>query len=249
MTYYIVTLAQRPDLYDQIPRIEAGAWSPFMQHAPIAKRYWGELLTRFADYQLLVCEGNTRVLAVGNTIPIVWAGTLDDLPSGWDAVIEQGFHQYHQRATTLSALAASVDPSCQGRGLGRVVIEAMKALAVRHGLADLIAPVRPSQKCRYPLTPIEHYLTWIQANGLPCDPWLRVHVQMGATYLRVAPKSMTLPGTIADWETWTELQFPKSGKYLVTGALAPVTIEYERNHGLYEEPNVWMRHHLTMVTH
>lgn len=249
MTYNIVTLAQRPDLYEQSLRIEAKAWSPFMYHTPTSEQYWGELGMRFAEYQLLVCEGDTRVVAVGNTIPIVWTGTLDDLPAGWDAVLEQGFHQYHQRPTTLSALAASVDPSCQSRGLGRVVIEAMKALAVRHGFADLIAPVRPSQKCRYPLIPIEHYLTWTQADGLPFDPWLRVHARMGAAYLRVAPKSMTVPGTVADWETWTELQFPKSGQYLVPGALAPVTIEHERDYGLYEEPNVWLRHRLTSVTH
>ena len=37
----------------------------------------------------------------------------------------------------------------------------MRTIAERRGLAHLVAPVRPSWKERYPLTPIERYVTWL----------------------------------------------------------------------------------------
>ena len=37
------------------------------------------------------------------------------------------------------------------------MVQAMAALGAAHGLGHLIAPVDPSWKERYPLTPIERY--------------------------------------------------------------------------------------------
>ena len=63
--------------------------------------------------------------------------------------------------------------------------------------------------------------------------------------LAVAPVSMLVTGTVAEWEGWTEMAFPESGDYVVPGALVPVRIDRERDLGRYEEPNVWMRHPVT----
>ena len=38
------------------------------------------------------------------------------------------------------------------------------------------------------------------------------------------------------------MRFPESGRYIVPGALVPVTIDRRQNVRLYVEPNVWMRH-------
>jgi hypothetical protein len=53
---------------------------------------------------------------------------------------------------------------------------------------------------------------------------------------------MVITGTVAEWEAWTTMRFPQSGRYTVPGALAPITIDRGRNVGRYVEPNVWMRH-------
>ena len=53
---------------------------------------------------------------------------------------------------------------------------------------------------------------------------------------------MVIPGSIPDWEKWTQMSFPESGEYVVPGALQPVTIDLDSDLGTYEEPNVWMRH-------
>ena len=55
---------------------------------------------------------------------------------------------------------------------------------------------------------------------------------------------MRIPGSVADWEEWTELTFAETGAYVVPGALVPVEIDRERDRGLYLEANVWMVHSL-----
>ena len=53
---------------------------------------------------------------------------------------------------------------------------------------------------------------------------------------------MTITGTREDWETWTSLQFPEDGDYVVPAALT--TVRFADGVGTYVEPNVWMRHSL-----
>jgi hypothetical protein len=65
---------------------------------------------------------------------------------------------------------------------------------------------------------------------------------MGAELLAVAPRTIVIEGTVAEWERWTDMAFPDSGPYVVPGALQPVLIDRERDVGRYEDPNVWMRH-------
>ncbi len=85
-------------------------------------------------------------------------------------------------------------------------------------------------------------MRWVRDDGLPLDPWLRVHRRLAAEMLAVAEESLVVTGTVAEWERWTDLAFPESGTYVVPGALAPVTIDRERDRGRHAEPNVWMRH-------
>jgi hypothetical protein len=166
------------------------------------------------------------------------------MPAGLDEVLERGVGDLErERApTVVSALLAIVPHAQRGRGLSSVVLGAMKTVAAERGLGALIAPVRPTLKDRYPLTPMERYARWERDDGLPFDPWLRVHRRLGAEFLRVAPRSMVITGTVFEWEEWTGMLFPESDAYVVPGALRPVVMDLERDLGVYEEPNVWMRH-------
>jgi hypothetical protein len=73
---------------------------------------------------------------------------------------------------------------------------------------------------------------------------LRTHERFGGAIVKVARRSMVIPGTVADWEKWTGMLFPESGPYVVPGALVPVEIDVEHDEGVYVEPNVWMHHRL-----
>ncbi len=93
-------------------------------------------------------------------------------------------------------------------------------------------------------TPIERYARWRREDGLPLDPWMRVHARLGGEVLRPEPRSLKITGTVAEWERWTGLAFPESGQYAIPRGLAPVWIDREVDLGTYFEPNVWMRHRL-----
>lgn len=237
-------LDERPDLKPQVNRLNEDVWPEFMLHDAVAERCWPHLGTDFATFQIVVCEGRNRVVAAGNSIPVVWDGTREGLPAGWDAALEQGVRNLGQGsgANALSALAALVGREHRGRDLGGTLIRAMKTVAAERGLNALIAPVRPSLKERYPLTPMERYVLWKREDGLSFDPWMRLHLRLGAEILCVAPRSMMITGTTSEWEDWTGMRFPESGSYVVPGALSPVLIDVEADSGIYEEPNVWMRH-------
>lgn len=85
----------------------------------------------------------------------------DDLPgTGLDAALESGFRDFESGPppAILSALLAVVGAGHQKSGLSRVVLMAMEKVAAEHELDTLIAPVRPTMKSVYPLTPMERYI-------------------------------------------------------------------------------------------
>jgi hypothetical protein len=144
----------------------------------------------------------------------------------------------------LSALSVAVAPDWQGKGISREAVKAMRQLAVDRGLKALIAPVRPSLKPQYPLMPPDEYAHLTRPDGLPFDPWMRVHARLGARLIRVCPHAMLIEGTLEQWKTWTGVPFPVSGEYVVPGALMPVQVDCAAGRARYVEPNVWMVHPL-----
>jgi len=74
----------------------------------------------------------------------------------------------------------------------------MATMARRVCLAPLVAPVRPSWKDRFPLTSIVDYTIWQRRNGIPFDPWIRVHVRLGARILLPEPNSMEFTAQLSD---------------------------------------------------
>jgi hypothetical protein len=143
---------------------------------------------------------------------------------------------------TLCALAAETPRDGRRRGLARELLGAMRVIAGRQGLTHLVAPVRPSWKERYPLTPIDRYVRWRRPDGQLLDPWMRIHERLGARVVTPLPESLRITGTVGDWETWTGLVFPETGDYVFPEGLATVRIDVENDHGSYWEPNVWMVH-------
>src|SRR5205823_8181026 len=122
-------------------------------------------------FQLALCDDEGRAVAIGNTVPLVWDGTAEGLAADLVEILERAIQGAEQgRApTALSALAAIVTPDWQRQGLSRRLLELMKDLAAEHGLGSLIAPVRPTLKAAYPLTPMERYAAWRRSDGAPFD--------------------------------------------------------------------------------
>jgi hypothetical protein len=220
-----------------------------MYHDAVADRLWDRLEGTFADYQTMWLAEDEHVVAVGNTLPLVWDGAIEHLPIGWDDAFERAVCDFDagRKPTTLCAMQATVDRALQGNGLSRMVLRGMRHRAAEAGLTALIAPVCPTLKSQYPLTPMERYMQWTRPDGSPFDPWLRTHWGLGAQIVKVADPSMRIESTIAEWEVWTQMKLPEAGCYIVPGALNPIEIDSEADRGCYIEPNVWMQHTVTAM--
>jgi GNAT superfamily N-acetyltransferase len=238
------TLTQRSDLESRV-RSLPDTFPEFMHHDGAVNRHWSGLFIDFAAFQIAVCDDEGGIVVAGHCILMFWDETIDWLPAGLDGVFERAFEDLEQEPAPMvvSALLVIVPQAYRGRGLSSEILTAIKGVATEHGLGDLIAPVRPTLKDRYPLPPMERYFRWERDEDLPFDPWLRVHWRLDAEFLRVEPRSMVITGEISEWEEWTGMRFPESDAYVVPGALLqPVVMALERELGSYEEPNVWMRH-------
>jgi hypothetical protein len=242
----IVPFAERPEInkerWDQI-----NPWPTFMENDDVANMNWHRLEQEFVDFQFYILDPETdEVLCQANTIPFNWNGDPATLPDGIDAVLPLGIEQHEQgiAPNTLCALQAIVTKNNQGKGLASMVLDGMRDLGRRNGFGDLVAPVRPTSKHLYPLTPMERYVNWTRDDGLPFDPWVRVHARLGGEVVQVCPGSMHITSSVANWESWTSMRFPDTGSYVVPYALVPVQIDRETDVGNYVEPNVWMRHSL-----
>jgi hypothetical protein len=247
-TFKTFTLRERPELEDEFERLSEEAWPRFMRQRDElgVGRHWPKLFDDFADWQFFVCDSFDRVVAGGHSVPFVWDGTPADLPESIAAILERAVtaRAAERRPTALSALAALVGTQQRGQGLSRVIVQTMRGMATRWRFDALVAPVRPTLKPAYPLASMERYVRWTDEEGLPLDPWMRVHARMDAAVVRVIPRAMVIAGTVKEWEAWTDMRFPDTGSYVVPGALQPVVVDRERDEGRYEDPNVWMRHPL-----
>ena len=234
MRLALVTHAERPRLRGTLPSL----WPEFMGHDPVVQSFWPQLYELYPDFQLWLVDRDAaprRAVGYACSVPVKWEGTPSS--RGVDWALTDGVEG---SPTTLCAVVAGVAPEYRGRGISEAILRRLGAIAAGHGLDALVAPVRPTWKERYPLVPLERYVTWRRNDGLPYDPWLRTHERLGGEQLALAPNSLTIAALRPEWEEWTELTFPEDGDYVVPGALVPV--HFKNGRGVYVEPNVWIRH-------
>ncbi|MEE6263489.1 hypothetical protein [Plantactinospora sonchi] len=239
----IVTRADRPDLRETAAAVFKERWPEFVFHDEVPRRYTDRAEKYFGLFDIMVLDHGS-VVAGGWGVPVPWNGAVGDLPSGYDAALVRAVEAREADipATTLSFMAAAVGESHDKRGLATVVLQELTRRARDQGLAHVIAPLRPTWKHRYPTVPMDEYAGWTRPDGLSIDPWIRTHQRMGARVLGTAPRSMVIEGTVAEWESWTEMVFPVTGEYVIPGALNLVRIDVEQDHGVYVEENLWVQH-------
>ena len=242
----VIRYSERPALWDQIADLSDEVWPEYNVHGEIVNRYWSQLYEHFPDYQFVLYEeGADDVLAEGVTIPCRWDGNTDTLGPGIDDTLVNAFalKAAGGQPDTLCALAAKIPPRHQAKRLAKVVLTGMANIASEVGLHNLVAPVRPNWKDRS-ATPIKNYVRWTRDDGTAFDPWIRVHLQLGATLGPALPQSLRITGTIANWEKWTDMSFPETGDYVFPAGLAPLHVDTDKDLGEYWEPNVWLLHSL-----
>jgi hypothetical protein len=242
----LVSLAERPDLIAPAADHNTAAWPEFMFQDDVADRFFNRCWRDFPELQFVLLGSGDDIVATNNAMPLWWDGSDEGLPDGWDDQVIRSIDDLKagRAPNTLGALQIVVALAARGGRYSGTMVAAMRSSAIRAGWSALIACVRPTAKDRYPLQPIESYAFWTRDDGLPFDPWIRLHARLGARVVKGAPRSMTMRGTVANWEKWTGMPLPESGDYVVPFATSPVHIDRARDEGVYYDQNVWMVHPL-----
>ena len=204
--------------------------------------------------------------AISSSLPVFTRDQEQDLETCITAV----------KPNALSALSITIREDHRSLGLAERLIGTMKQAAQEDNLQVLLAPLRPTRKFEFPFITIEDYIEWSQVislqsgnlappswikTRLPHDPWLRKHVRLGGRIVKVAPSSMVVRGSFAEWEDWTGIDFVKFSKdyekrkaleeeagkreYIevaITGGLVPLKVYVQEQACVYVEPNIWCYH-------
>ncbi|MET8997315.1 hypothetical protein [Amycolatopsis sp. NPDC004169] len=239
----IVSLAQRPDLFEAVYGIPYPPESPrFMEGSLTSSLVRGRRVARLWPHLVVaLLEGGVPV-ARGIMVPFRWRSGYPD--RGWDEVAVRAAEDALDGVApdTACGLEIAVHPSWQGRGLSSLVLAAMRDAVAAAGLSSLVIPVRPPDKASDPGSAMADYAFAVRSDGLPVDRWLRTHVRAGGVIAGVASCSATVQGSLASWRRWTGLPFDRAGSVVVPGALAPVFVSTVGDFAVYVEANVWVVH-------
>ena len=239
------TFAERPEFIPRVYDLD-DTWPEFMGHDVLASALFWQVVPAFPELCVIATDDDWPV-ARARAIPFSlksWSPEGELPEGGWDRVLAWGIedHVTGQQPDTVSALEVAIDARYLGRGLSGRMLRAMREAAAASGYHELVAPVRPNHKHLQPRTPMAEYARLTGDDGLPVDPWLRVHVRAGGVIDKVAPTSMVVTGSLAQWRSWTGLPFDTSGPVEVPEALIPVRCDTTHDQAVYVEPNVWVRH-------
>ena len=234
-----VTLNKVPKMSVALKELNDSTWPRFLLSADV--RNWSSIYTEFQRFQVLVLDGGNLV-AAGLTIPFEWNVGLPP-PSTIDEVVYPARWPIESTGV-LCALGVLVRQEYRRQGLSRTILLKMRNLAEAYGLQGVLAPVRPNRKHEYSEESIESYADRRDEKGRLWDPWLRVHEELGGERLGFAPAAVSVVGSIREWESWSEMQFPVAGSYNIPEGLVPITIDHENDQGTYYEPNIWYFHRI-----
>jgi len=218
------------------------AYPAFMNHDATANRCFPLMYRMYPEWQQLALDGD-RPVGFFNSAPLPFTGSDADLPQeGWDWAIDLATRRTVVDPTLACGIQIVIDPELHGRGYARSLVAQMKANAAAMGCTRLYVPIRPTRKSEFPHESMADYARRIRDDGQPFDPWLRVHVSLGAHVLHPCERAMVIEGSIDEWKQWSGVSLSGDGRHIVTGALGPVTVDGDRV--TYVEPNLWLRHDL-----
>jgi len=244
----ISTLADRPEHIGRLYEVSKEDTPEFLFADLTCNALLPRVQETFPETCIVVTDDSGRLVGRGRSVPLSfgWNGRTH-LPScGANQMLVWAFADRAAgvEPNVACAMEISVDPASRGTKMSYAILGRMREAAADQGLDALLCPVRPTAKHVDPMMAIDDYIAVSQEDGLPVDPWLRVHVRMGGLVSGVAPASSVIAGSLDDWRGWTGLPFDRSGPVEVPGALVPVTCDVDRDVAVYIEPNVWVTHDL-----
>ncbi|MFJ8159940.1 hypothetical protein ACIRBY_03310 [Streptomyces sp. NPDC096136] len=242
MTPTLTDLSRDPGLLPAVDALIGANMPQFMSWESPGNWRWHGMYDRYPAHQLCLVDGDGRLVAVANGLPVRWDGSPASLPAGSDEVLVEAVdHGPPDRADAVCMLSVSVDRAHRAAGHAERLLTEVRRRAAEHAPRGVVIPVRPTRKPHYPLIPLAEYAAWRLPDGRCFDPWLRTHLELGARRLGIAERSLVIRQPVARWEEFLGRPLPGPGAYPLPGGLVPLQVA-EDGHGTYAEPNVWVHH-------
>ncbi len=244
MTFSVELTSARAWTDEQMAVLFAEGFPPFITADQEVKRWIRRVREYFTRLDVVLVDADGEPAATGWGVPLAWSGRAEDLPSSFADVLRRSVETHESAAPTDTFVIAGgvVRPSLKGTGAAGELVRALVRTGTDVGLTRVVAPVRPTRKHLYPLSPIGDYASWTREDGEPFDPWLRLHLRLGGTVVALAPAAQTMTGSVAEWQDWTGLRLPASGDYVIPSGMSVLKVDLDADLGTYVEPNVWVRH-------
>jgi hypothetical protein len=197
---------------------------------------------KYPDLQIIIKDtDSSKVIAFGNSLPYSWNGSVDNLPeNGLEAVMESLLVTQPHDQNTLCGVSMTIDPDYRGKKLSKLLIRFLKSLAHEKVMSYLVFPLRPPLKATYPNVEMEEYIAWKTDEGQVFDPWLRAHMNEGATFKKICPRSVTITHNLQTWKLLTGKDFNKNEANDFPYGLSPLHVDLNNQTGTYFEPNIWV---------
>jgi hypothetical protein len=245
VTTYTVEASNRRDWTDeQMEGLFATGFPAFITADHEVKKYIARVRTYFPHLDVMLVSEDGQPAATGWGVPVPWRDDSADLPSSFADVLRVAVEAHESGATTNAFVICGgvVHPELTGTGTATELVRALVRTGLDAAMTRVIAPLRPTRKHLYPLTGIDQYASWVRDDGLPFDPWLRLHVREGARVVALAPTAQTMTGTVQEWEQWARMRLPASGQYVIPDGMSVLHVDVAMDVGTYVEPNIWVRH-------
>ena len=217
------------------------AFPEIILSSKVIKEYWDRVESYFPDYQIFLIDDG-QLLGFINAIPLFWDSPMKELPDeGWDWMLKKGITDFEKRVepNSLGGLQIIVTKDNLGKGYSKMLISEARQIVRELEYEHFIIPIRPTFKNRYPHMKMEEYIDLKDGDKI-YDPWIRTHHKGGAIVIKVCTKAMFIEGDMNFWRGLMNKSIAKSGSYIIDGALNPVDIDVENNHGTYYEDNIWI---------
>lgn len=218
------------------------AFPTIILKSALIQQQWKKIEQYFPSHQIFAFSSENELIGFVNTIPFSWQKDAHELPNdGWDWMVEKGIKDYESntKANSLGGLQIIITKKYLGQGFSKILIAKAKELKNNNAYNNLFIPIRPTFKHKFASMPMEEYLNYKEKNKI-FDPWIRTHVNSGASIIKICHNSMNVKGPIQFWEEIHKSKISKSGPILIKGALSPIAIDIENNQGEYREPNIWI---------
>ena len=146
----VFTVAERPDLAEPAWEATRDTFPEYNNHGDVLNAYWGGLTEKHPRVPVPP-RRRRRARSSPARARFRCAGTERSRICRPGSTARSSAASTRAAANVLCAMVIQIPRSLQGRGLSAAALRRWRTSARAHGLASLIAPVRPSWKERYPL--------------------------------------------------------------------------------------------------